>query len=443
MEAREFEPFDREAEGQANQGRGSPRNIPVARPVHASRSIAALLFGLTSFLLVFLIAAFATPLLFARWRSIESKAEAEAVYAKRRAELRAEADAADERLKALDKRVNLISLGFREVVRKVGPAVVDITCYTKDRDPRTKDGKEQPPAEDTETGQTIYQAASGSGCIVEPNLVVTNYHVVQNAYRLRVTFFSGLSLIVKADAIKTDPETDLALIHLPAAPPGVSREDDSHRVEFANSDEAERGDLVLALGSPLGLRHSVAHGIISAKGRLLANFTACELLQTDTQINKGNSGGPLFDHQGRLLGINCAIVSDTGLHQGIAFAIPSNTVKDVYQQLRDHGEVLRGYLGLEPEDLRPGEVKELGVGRAGAVRVVSVRAGPAHDAGIRTGDVIVKYNGVPLAPGNASRQLIQMVMDTPVGSQVQVLVVSEGRWRSVLVTVGKRPPRKR
>ncbi len=461
MQAREFEqldPDDRPVSDEASRGRQPPEESaghrisspgvnapgspapPVARPVHASRSIAALLFGLTSFLLVFLIAGFAVPLIFARWRSIESKAEAEAAYAKRRAELQAEADAADERLKVLDKRVNLISLGFREVVRKVSPSVVDITCLTRDRDPRFKDSKDWPAAEDSESGQTLYLAAAGSGCIVEQNWVVTNYHVVQNAHRLRITFYSGLTVIVKPDSVKVDPETDLAAIHLPASPPGVVREDDVHHVEFANSDEVERGDLVLALGSPLGLKHTVAHGIISAKGRLLANFNACDLLQTDTQINKGNSGGPLFDHQGRLIGINCAIVSDTGLHQGIAFAIPSNTVKEVFHQLRDRGEVARGYLGVHMEDVGQAGLKDLGLTRAGAVRVAGVESRQgAYNAGIRAGDIIVKYNGEPLAPGNPKRQLMQLVMDTPVGAQVPLLIVSDGHWRSVTVTVGKRP----
>src|SRR5882724_9530551 len=130
----------------------APARLAIARPVHASRSLAALLLGLTSFLLVFLIGAFATPMLVARWRSIESRAEAEAAYAKRRAELRAEADAADERLQLLDKRVNLISLGFRDVVRKVGPCVVSLTSLADRRDPDIKDSKDWAEVHDAETG---------------------------------------------------------------------------------------------------------------------------------------------------------------------------------------------------------------------------------------------------------------------------------------------------
>ena len=421
-----------------------PARVAVARPVHASRSLAALLLGLTSFLVVFLIGGFATPMLVARWRSIESRAEAEAAYAKRRAELRAEADAADERLQLLDKRVNLISLGFRDVVRKVGPCVVNLTSLADRRDPDVRDSKDWPEVQDGETGKPLYLAGTGSGCIVEPNWILTNNHVVTHAHRLRVTFLSGHTVIVGEDRIHTDPLTDLAVVHLPPSPPGVSRDDDKMRIEFANSDEVERGDLVLALGNPLGLKHSVTHGIISAKGRLLSSFDASEVLQTDTPINKGNSGGPLFDHLGRLVGINFAIVSDTGLSQGIGFAIPSNTARDIFRQLRDHGEVERGYLGAGLLDLEPAEAKQLDLQRAGAVFVRTVESGaPAARAGLRAGDIIVKYNGESLAPSNPKRQLWQLIMETKVGTQVPLVVVRDGNWSTLSVTVGKRPPEPR
>src|SRR5262249_55929193 len=227
------------------------------------------------------------------------------------------------------------------------------------------------------------------------------------------------------------------------------REDDTLRIEFANSDQVERGDLVLALGNPLGLKHSVTHGIISAKGRLLSSFDASEVLQTDTPINKGNSGGPLFDHLGRLVGINFAIVSDTGLSQGIGFAIPSNTAKDVFRQLRDKGEVERGYLGAGLLDLEPAEIKHLNLQRAGAVFVRTVESGDpaararASGAGIRAGDIIVKYNGESLSPSNARRQLWQLIMETKVGTQVPLVVVRDGNWSTVAVTIGKRPPEPR
>jgi serine protease Do len=430
------------AEPQGNESTPPAAPMRIAKPAPRPRSLATLLFGLTSFLVVFLVGAFATPWLVARWRAIEVRAEADAAYAKRRAELRAEADAAEDRLQLLDKRLNLISLGFRDVVRKVGPCVVNLTSLASERDADAKDSKDWPAVPDPDNpGKVLYVAGSGSGFIVEPNWILTNNHVVSHAQRLRVTFFSGYSVTVREDGIKTDPLTDLAAVLLPVSPPGVLREDDTVKVEFANSDEVERGDLVLALGNPLGLKHSVTHGVISAKGRLLSSFDASEVLQTDTPINKGNSGGPLFDHLGRLVGVNFAIVSESGFHQGIGFAIPSNTAKEVFRQLKDYGEVRRGYLGAALLDLDGARAKALGLERAGAVLVELVEAGkPAANARLRTGDIIVKYNGEALSGNNPRRHLWQLIMDTKVGTQVALTVVRDGQWQSMDVTIGQRPP---
>jgi S1-C subfamily serine protease len=419
--------------------------LRIARPAPRPRSLATLLFGLTSFLVVFLVGAFATPWLMARWRAIEIRSEADAAYAKRRAELRAESEAADERLLQLDKRVNLISLGFREVVRKVGPAIVNLTSLASQRDQGARDSKEWQEVPDPENpGKSLYLCGSGSGFFVEPNWLLTNYHVVSHAHRLRVTFYSGYSITVGADRIKTDPLTDLAAVSLPASPPGVLREDDTVKIPFANSDEVERGDLVLALGNPLGLKHTVTHGVISAKGRLLTSFDASELLQTDTPMNKGNSGGPLFDHLGRLVGINCAIVSDSGFHQGIGFAIPSNTARDVFRQLKDKGEVERGYLGAALRDVEAAQAKAMSLERAGAVLVEMVESGqPAALAGLRKGDIIIKYNGESLSSNNPRRHLWQLIMDTKVGAEVPLTVARGGQWKAMPVTIGKRPPDKK
>jgi serine protease Do len=416
--------------------------LRIARPVSRPRSLATLLFGLTSFLTVFLIGAFATPWLVARWRAIEIRSEADAAYAKRRAELRAEAEAAEERLQLLDKRVNLISLGFRDVVRKVGPCVVNLTSLAKERDTEAKDSKDWPAVPDPDNpSRFLYVSGSGSGFIVEPNWILTNFHVVSHAHRLRVTFYSGYTVTVREGQIKTDALTDLAAVALPPSPPGILREDDTVKIEFANSDEAERGDLVLAVGNPLGLKHTVTHGVISAKGRLLSNFDASEVLQTDTPINKGNSGGPLFDHLGRLVGVNFAIVSDSGYHQGIGFAIPSNTAKEVFRQLKEKGEVERGYLGAALLDVEGTQAKALGLERAGAVKVERVENGKAAwNAGLRAGDIIIKYNGEALSGSNPRRHLWQLIMDTKVGAQVPLLVARGGDWKAVEVTVGKRPP---
>jgi serine protease Do len=288
-------------------------------------------------------------------------------------------------------------------------------------------------------GRFLYVAGSGSGFIVEPNWIMTNNHVVSHAHRLRITFYSGTSVTLTDKQIKTDPLTDLAAVALPV-PSSGHREDETFKIEFANSDDVERGDLVLALGNPLGLKHTVTHGVISAKGRLLSSFDVSEVLQTDTPINKGNSGGPLFDHLGRLVGVNFAIVSDTGFHQGIGFAIPSNTTREVFHQLKDKGEVERGYLGVSGLDLDAESVRNLALDHAGAVLVQSVVGGkPAWDAGVRAGDVIIKYNGESLSATSAFRHLRQLIMDSKVGTHVPLVFVRSGEQRSVEVTVAKRP----
>jgi S1-C subfamily serine protease len=404
-----------------------------------------LLLALLSFLLVFVVGVLAVPALVLRWRALESKADAEALYERRRAELRAEADAAKVMLDHLDKRMEAVSLGFREVVRRVAPAVVNITAFAAARDPEFRDSKDWPEVTDPETGQPCFMCGSGAGVIREPGWVITNHHVLAGAYRVRVTFASGLAVNVEGIRIKTDVLTDLAAIELPPPPADLVREDADTRIEFADSDKLECGDLVLAIGSPLGLKHTVTHGIISSKGRLLNPTDVCELLQTDAPMNKGNSGGPLFNHRGQLIGINVAIALDKERQAvGIGFAIPGNTVRDVFEKLKKDGEVARGFLGIDMDDLPAKEVAALGLGKHGAVRVRYVAHGqPAAKAGLRVGDVIFAYNGKPLDPFLARRSLVQMVMDSPVGSQGRLEVFRDNERQELTATLGKRPPDKR
>jgi S1-C subfamily serine protease len=224
-----------------------------------------------------------------------AKAEAEAAYMKKRAELQAEAEFAAERLKILDNRTHLISLGFREVVRLVTPQVVNVSCY---RGVKSGEPDDKGPA------------GVGSGLIAKPGFVLTNHHVVKDAQKLRITFASGQYVFVEPDQVSADAATDLAVIRLPQDPGPGLQQDYQFAAEFADSEkDVERGDLVLAIGSPLGLKHTVTHGVISAKGRLLSAASKVELLQTDAPNNPGNSGGPLFDQYGRVVGINGAIAS--------------------------------------------------------------------------------------------------------------------------------------
>src|SRR5439155_6835376 len=389
-------------------------------------------------------AVFVYPMLLARWRSVEGQAEAEAAYQKRRAELRAEAEAATQMLDVLDKRINLVSLGFREVVRKVTPNVVNVTNF-RELDAKKSEGKGRATAIylDPDTERHYRQVGVGSGIIVRPGQILTNYHVVRGADRLRVTFSSGQSVGVNVEKnVVADAITDLAVIRLPADLPCALAEDLNVTTEFADSDrDVHRGDLVLALGSPLGLKQTVTHGIISAKGRLLDKITLVELLQTDAAINPGNSGGPLFDQYGRLAGINVAIASDNGGNQGIGFAIPSNTAKKVFEQLAEHGEVVRGYIGVALGDLTRTQGEALGLRRSGGVLIAEVVPGQAAArAGMQAGDVIVRYNNETLGVLSPMRQLRAWILETDVGRVVPVDVFRNGRRQTLSLRIGKRPP---
>lgn len=406
---------------------------PAAQPTRSAwRTFSTMVFSLTCFLTVFVAGALALPHIVAHWRNVEARAEADAAYQRRRAELRAEVDAAEEHLQILDKRLDLVSLGFREVVRKVSPCVVNLTSFANHKE------RGLPEAMDPQTGNPAYILGSGSGVIVESQWILTNNHVVAHANRVQVTFVSGQTVIVEESDIKTDPLTDLAAIHLPPVPPGSLREDGEFKVEFGNSDNVERGDLVLALGHPLGLKHTVTHGIISAKGRLLGPIDTAEVLQTDAPINKGNSGGPLFDHLGRMVGINFAIASETGFSQGIGFAIPSNVAKDVFTQLKSIGEVVRGYVGVELAALPQEQSSKWTKG--GAVRVGKVVADhPGSKAGLKPGDAIVAFNGEQLSSANAVRHLRQLIMETKVGQDAQIDIVRDEERQTLTITIGKRP----
>jgi S1-C subfamily serine protease len=423
---------------------------------------------LTGLIFVFLL--FGVQLVIGKWRAMDAQAEADALYLKRRAELKAEAEHADERLDLLDKKLHLTSLGFREVVRKVAPLVVNVANYKdphpepppmdprlrdmvrrdkgrpRDKDVDDMDQRDMAPLPhkkilffDRDNGRQYVQAGMGSGVIFKPGVIMTNYHVVKGADRLRISLASGQSIGVDPNVIAADAITDLALIRLPDDMPAALQEDLQKGVVFADSDkEVQVGDWALAIGSPLGLRQTVTQGIISAKGRLVNMLEMVELLQTDAAINPGNSGGPLFDQLGRLTGINVAIVTDNGGNQGIGFAIPSNTAKKIGEQLMAKGEVLRGYLGVGMEELPGAEAKKLQID-AGIVIKQVLPNEAASKAGVKPGDIIVGMNKKTLNPMQPTRHFRQLVVDVEPGTEI-TLEVLRGRERLHLpVVVGKRP----
>jgi S1-C subfamily serine protease len=391
------------------------------------------------FMSMVVLVVYAAPYLLVHWKLLWAHGEAEAAFEKRRAELRAEAEHADARLVELDKRVQLTSLGFREVVRKVAPHVVNVASF------REMTAKDDPAAGflyDGETDRRYVKLGVGSGIIVRPGVVLTNHHVVKKAQRLRITFASGQVVSVAGSAIAADDITDLAIIRLPdKLPPGVKEEADATTV-FADSDkDVQVGDWALAVGSPHDLRQTVTQGIISAKGRLLEpQFGLVELIQTDAAINTGNSGGPLFDQHGRVVGINVAILAnDHGQGQGIGFAIPSNTVKKIAAELLEKGEVLRGYLGVVPEDV-PGPVaRSLDIGTGAVVFRHVVPKEPAGQAGIEVGDIVIKVNKESLSRQQPVRQFRQLIADAEPGTPVSLEIIRGKEHRVIDVTVGRRP----
>lgn len=416
---------------------GEPPAAPSQSPGHS-------LWGWIAPSLVFVslivLVLYITPYLLVHWRFREAQAEAEAAYQRRSAELKAEAEHADRRLDALDKRVHLASLGFREVVRKVAPKVVNVANH---REPKHEIGPllRDKLFFDPEKDKHYVQMGVGSALLVKPGFLLTNHHVIANAQRIRLTFASGRSIGLEPGAVVSDAITDLAVIRLPKDLPEALKAEIDTVAEFADSDkDVQVGDWALAAGSPLGLKQTVTQGVISAKGRLLHMLDLVELLQTDAAINPGNSGGPLFDQLGRVVGINVAIASDNGGNQGIGFAIPSNTAKKIVDQLIEKGEVPRGYLGIGLDELPGSKAKALGIAD-GAVTVTKVVPGePAHQAGLQSGDVIVRLNADVLSVHQPVRHFRQLIVDVTPETEINLEIVRGGQRKTMKVKVSKRPP---
>ncbi|MEL7254673.1 MAG: Do family serine endopeptidase [Pseudomonadota bacterium] len=324
---------------------------------------------------------------------------------------------------------------FADLAEGVSPAVVNITTSTvvsqsTNQSPIVPEGS---PFEDffrefqdRNGDRPRRSSALGSGFVIsEDGYVVTNNHVIEAADEIIIEFFTGEEL--EATLIGTDPKTDIALLKVDADQPLPF-------VSFGDSDTARVGDWVIAVGNPLGQGFSVSAGIVSARNRALSG-TYDDYIQTDAAINRGNSGGPLFNLEGEVVGVNTAILSPTGGSIGIGFSMASNVVTRVVDQLREFGETRRGWLGVRIQDVTDDVAEAIGLDEVAGALVTDVPEGPAEDAGMLAGDVILSFDGADVAD---TRGLVRRVGNTEVGKTVRVVVFREGQTQTLRVTLGRR-----
>ncbi|WGW05826.1 DegQ family serine endoprotease [Tropicibacter oceani] len=328
---------------------------------------------------------------------------------------------------------------FADLAERISPAVVNITTSTVVAGRTGPQGivPEGSPFEDffrefqdrnggRDGDRPRRSSALGSGFVIsEDGFIVTNNHVIEGADEILIEFFEGQEL--PAQLIGTDPNTDIALLKVEADGP-------LKFVSFGNSDTARVGDWVMAMGNPLGQGFSVSAGIVSARNRALSG-TYDDYIQTDAAINRGNSGGPLFNMDGDVIGVNTAILSPNGGSIGIGFSMASNVVTKVVDQLREFGETRRGWLGVRIQDVTEDVAEALGLEKAAGALVSDVPDGPAKDGGMLAGDVIVSFDGVDVVD---TRQLVRVVANTQVGKTVRVVVNREGKTETLKITLGRR-----
>lgn len=327
---------------------------------------------------------------------------------------------------------------FADLADKISPSVVNITTSTtvavstgpgpvvpegspfkdffRDFMERNQDGPRRP-----RRGQAL-----GSGFVIsDDGYIVTNNHVIEGADEIMIEFFLGQELAAKL--IGTDKNTDIALLK-------VESDEPLPFVKFGDSNLARVGDWVMAMGNPLGQGFSASVGIVSARSRALSG-TYDDYLQTDAAINRGNSGGPLFNMDGDVIGVNTAILSPNGGSIGISFAMSSAVVNRVVDQLQEFGETRRGWLGVRIQDVTDDVAEALGLEAFAGALVTDVPDGPAKDAGVKLGDVILSFDGTDVED---TRQLVRTVGNTRIGKAVRVVVFRDGATRTLTITLGRR-----
>jgi serine protease Do len=336
--------------------------------------------------------------------------------------------------------VQMVPASFADLAAKVTPAVVNISSThveTADAQPPNMPDLRGTPfeqffkqfMENQNGGKPIKRKATalGSGFVIDPTgYIVTNNHVIESATDIQVTTTDGVDHPAKL--IGADPKTDLALLKIEAAKPLAY-------VQFGDSDKARVGDWVLAIGNPFGLGGTVTTGIISARSRDIHEGPFDDFLQIDASINQGNSGGPTFDMNGNVVGINTAIFSPSGGSVGIGFAIPSNLAKPILAELKDKGSIQRGWLGVEIQQVTPEIAKAMGLDEPKGALVASIQPdSPAAKAKLEPGDVIVSYNNQPV---HEMRDLPRLVAETDPNAKVELGILRDKHEMTLATTIGK------
>jgi len=341
---------------------------------------------------------------------------------------------------AQETGVVMVPNNFSQLAKDAKPSVVNIRTVTTVKGGGRvfnhffggpPNGRKNPleefwgPFHDNQPQRDFKQRSLGSGFIIDKEgYIVTNNHVVENADQIKVKLADEKEF--DAELVGRDPKTDLALIK-------ISSNTDLSPIRMGNSDKANVGNWVVAIGSPFGLEQTVTAGIVSAKGRIIGFGPYEDFIQTDASINPGNSGGPLINMQGEVVGINTAIVASG---QGIGFAIPINMAKDIIAQLKLSGEVTRGWLGVGIQDLSKELEQYYGVESSGGVLITQVFEGdPAEKSGIKPNDIIVEINGETVT---SARELSSIIANTEIGKKTTIKLLRNGKRKTVQVELAKR-----
>ena len=330
---------------------------------------------------------------------------------------------------------------FADLAERLSPTVVNISSTQKAQElpnlPEFPEFPEGSPFQDFfnefmgQRGQglpVVPPASLGSGFVIDGNkgYIITNSHVIQNADEIRVTFFDDTT--VDAEVVGIDEKTDLALLK-------VETRKKLQAAKFGESHNMRVGDWVLAIGNPFGLGGTVTAGIISARQRNINAGPYDDFIQTDASINRGNSGGPMFNLDGEVIGVNTAIFSPTGGSVGIGFAIPSDLAKPVIEQLIKYGKTRRGWLGVKIQTVTEDIAESLELDEPRGALVANVgKGGPAEKAGLKTGDIILKFDGHDISE---MRTLPRVVAETNINSTVDLVYWRDGEEKTVSVTVGE------